>query len=153
MTVISLPVGDKKFDVPVNMSGVTRLTLGVFFIVMILVVLWSVFAELHVGAVAMGEVTPFGRSKTIQHLEGGIIREIRVRDGDAVKQGQELIILDDVEARAAVAISETERAARAALVERLTAERDGLPYKGTRPVGTAIQSQLRLFELRRPSTE
>jgi HlyD family type I secretion membrane fusion protein len=149
MTSPTQPANRADFPIPVDLSSTTRATVWLFAVVLGIVILWSVFAELHVGAVAMGEVTPFGRSKTIQHLEGGIIREIRVRDGDAVKEGQELIILDDGEAKAAVAINETERVARAALVDRLVAERDGKPYKGQGPVSPAIQSQVRLFELRR----
>lgn len=142
-----------KFPVPVDLSSATRATLWVFSVVLGFVILWSVFAELHVGAVAMGEVTPLGRSKTIQHLEGGIIREIRVRDGDAVKEGQELVILDDGEARAGVSITETERVARSALVDRLAAERDGLPYTARGPASAATQSQVRLFEIRRSALQ
>ena len=149
MTGQPVSAAPRQFVIPVDLSPAAWATVWLFAVVMGVVVLWSIFAELHVGAVAMGEVTPFGRSKTIQHLEGGIIREIRVRDGDTVKEGQELVVLDDGEARAGAAIAETERAARAALVERLSAERDGLPYKGRGPVSPATQSQLRLFELRR----
>lgn len=139
----------QKFSVPVDLSATTRATLWVFGGALTAIVLWSVFAELSTGSVAIGEVAPFGRSQTVQHLEGGIVRDIKVRDGDAVKRGQELVVLDDGDARAGVAINQTERDARAALVERLTAERDGLPYKAVGANSPAIASQVRLFELRR----
>jgi HlyD family secretion protein/epimerase transport system membrane fusion protein len=151
MTVPTLQPATQQHAIPVDLSGSTRAALVLFTILIGFVVLWSIFAELHVGALAMGEVTPFGRSKIVQHLEGGIVREIIVRDGDAVKEGQELIILNDGEARAAVAIGETERSARAALVERLVAERDGASYKVRGINSPAIQAQVRLFELRRQS--
>ena len=138
------------FPVPVDLAPTTRAAVWLFGAVLAMVLLWGSFAELHSGAIAMGEVTPFGRSKTVQHLEGGIIREIRVRDGDEVSEGQELVVLDDGEARAVVAITATEEIARAALVERLVAERDGLPYRpGPGAASPAVQSQLRLFEIRR----
>lgn len=141
--------GGSKFPIPVDLSATTRWTLWVFGSALVAIVLWSLFAELNAGSVAIGEVAPFGRSQTVQHLEGGIIRAIKVRDGDPVKRGQELVELDDGDARAGVAINQTERDARAALVERLTAERDGLPYKAAGPTSPAIASQVRLFELRR----
>ena len=77
----------------------------------------------------MGEVIPAGRVKTIQHLEGGIIREIRVKEGDAVKSGTVLLHLEETEARASVSIADAEYAAQNALVARLSAERDGKSYQ------------------------
>lgn len=69
-------------------------------------VLWGMLAELDAGAVAVGEVVPSGRVRTIQHLEGGIIKAIKIRDGDRVKEGAELLLLDDTEVRAAIEIAE-----------------------------------------------
>ena len=61
--------------------------------------IWSIFAPLKSAAVASGLVEPeFGR-KTIQHLEGGIVRRILVKNGDAVTSGQVLIELDDTKSR------------------------------------------------------
>lgn len=145
----ALPAARQTLPIPVELASTTRAATWVFGAVMTVAILWGIFAELHGGAIAMGEVTPFGRSKTIQHLEGGIIREIHVRDGDLVKEGQTLIVLDDSEARAAFAIAEIEQAARAALVERLIAERDGRTYRPGKEVASpAVQSQLRLFQVR-----
>ena len=55
---------------------------------------WSYFGKLDVVSVALGEVIPSSQVKSIQHLEGGIVREILVREGDAVKQGQPLVNLE-----------------------------------------------------------
>ena len=55
---------------------------------------WSYFGKLDVVSAALGEVVPSSQVKSIQHLEGGIVREILVREGDAVKQGQPLVNLE-----------------------------------------------------------
>ncbi|MGE5505570.1 MAG: HlyD family type I secretion periplasmic adaptor subunit [Actinomycetota bacterium] len=55
---------------------------------------WAQFAHLDEVATAEGEVVPEGKVKTIQHLEGGIIREITVQDGEEVKEGTPLVLLD-----------------------------------------------------------
>ena len=64
--------------------------------------IWSAFAPLESAAIASGVVESESSRKTIQHLEGGIVREILVADGDAVRTGQVLIWLDDTRARAEV---------------------------------------------------
>jgi len=61
---------------------------------------WSLVAPLASAAVAHGVVSPDGNRKTVQHLEGGIIREIHVHEGDFVTPGQALVTLENVEARA-----------------------------------------------------
>ena len=61
---------------------------------LVLLAVWASQAELDTVAVAMGEVKPQGETKIVQHLEGGIIQEILVREGDQVVQGQPLIQLD-----------------------------------------------------------
>ncbi|MDV7338741.1 HlyD family type I secretion periplasmic adaptor subunit [Terasakiella sp. A23] len=55
---------------------------------------WSFFAYLEEVSVAMGEVVPQGKIKVIQHLEGGIITDIHVQQGDVVRKGAELVQLD-----------------------------------------------------------
>lgn len=63
-------------------------------IMMAVTVAWSSVAELDEVAVANGEIVPLGRVKVVQHLEGGIIKEIYVREGDTVKENQPLMMLD-----------------------------------------------------------
>lgn len=55
---------------------------------------WAWWAQLDEVAVAPAEVVPQGKIKTIQHLEGGIIEEIFVREGDVVRTGDPLVQLD-----------------------------------------------------------
>lgn len=59
-----------------------------------LFVVWAAVAPLDEVAVATGEVVPQGRIKTIQHLEGGIINAMFVREGDAVQEGTPVVQLD-----------------------------------------------------------
>ncbi len=55
---------------------------------------WASIAPLDIVSDALGEVIPSSRVKRIQHLEGGIVHEIKVREGDEVKVGQPLIELE-----------------------------------------------------------
>lgn len=61
---------------------------------------WSWYAPLASAAVAPGVVNPDGSRKTVQHLEGGIIRTIHVREGDHVAAGDTLVTMEDVRALA-----------------------------------------------------
>jgi HlyD family secretion protein len=62
--------------------------------------IWSTYAPLESAAIAVGTVESESSRKTIQHLEGGIIRKILVADGDVVRAGQTLFALEDTKARA-----------------------------------------------------
>ena len=55
---------------------------------------WVTFAQISGAVIASGEVRVDTERKTVQHLEGGIIHNILVRNGDSVEAGQPLIILD-----------------------------------------------------------
>ena len=61
---------------------------------------WATFAPLEGAALAPGVVMVKNYRKTVQHLEGGIVEEIRVRDGDLVNKDDVLVVLDDTQARA-----------------------------------------------------
>lgn len=85
---------------------------------------WGYFAPLDSSALAPGFVAVKSYRKTIQHLDGGIVEEILVKDGDIVKEGETLIRLDDTEIKAQLEILRGENITLSALVARLTAERD-----------------------------
>jgi HlyD family type I secretion membrane fusion protein len=86
---------------------------------------WSAFARLDSAVVAPGIVTVESSRKTIQHLEGGIVREVLVREGEHVKEGQLLVKLDNTSSQANLAVARNQLAANLAQEARLVAERDG----------------------------
>lgn len=61
---------------------------------------WAWYAPLSSAALAPGVVSPDGSRKTVQHLEGGIIQRIHVREGETVAAGDTLITLENVRALA-----------------------------------------------------
>ena len=61
---------------------------------LLLLVTWAFFAELDEVAVSIGEVVPQGKVRVIQHLEGGIVEQLFVTEGDTIKEGDTLIQLD-----------------------------------------------------------
>lgn len=63
---------------------------------------WSTKGTLDVVSVTAGEVVPASKVKSIQHLEGGIIREIMVREGDVVVKNQPLVILEPIKSTSEV---------------------------------------------------
>lgn len=85
---------------------------------------WGYFAPLDSSALAPGTVSVKSFRKTIQHLDGGIVGELLVKDGDVVKEGDVLIRLDDTEVKAQLEILRGEYISLSAQVARLTAERD-----------------------------
>lgn len=60
---------------------------------------WATFARLESAAIANGVVVAETNRKTIQHLEGGIVREILVKDGDRVQEGDIILKMDDTQAK------------------------------------------------------
>ena len=87
---------------------------------------WGCLVPLDGGAVAPGVVNPDSGKKTIQHLEGGIIAELPVREGERVKAGQPLVVLESTQARAAHETLVQQQLSLLARKARLEAERAGL---------------------------
>jgi HlyD family type I secretion membrane fusion protein len=85
--------------------------------------IWAYFAPLSGAVIAQGFVKVDLNRKVVQHQEGGIVRAIRVRDGDRVDQGQELVLLDDVRIDAQLDLLRTQLDAERAKAARLEAER------------------------------
>ena len=88
---------------------------------------WAAVAPLESAAIAPGIIGVSTERRTVQHLEGGIVAEILVADGDRVDAGQTLIVLDDTTPRAALDLLEGQHRSLAALNARLEAERDNRP--------------------------
>lgn len=86
---------------------------------------WAAVAPLSGAIVAPGVVTVDTNRKTVQHLEGGIVAELRIREGDAVRQGDLLIRLDDTRVKAQLGMIDGRLDELRAREARLVAERDG----------------------------
>jgi epimerase transport system membrane fusion protein len=87
---------------------------------------WSYLAPIDSAASASGFVTVKSHSKTVQHLDGGIVKELLVKDGDIVKEGDVLLTLDGTDIKAQAEILRGQQITLAAQVARLSAERDRL---------------------------
>lgn len=85
---------------------------------------WAYLAAISGAVIAQGALVQEGRSKVIQHLEGGIVGAIHIREGDKVKAGQKLITLDAEQLTSRLAISENRLQEAMSLKARLEAERD-----------------------------
>ena len=94
---------------------VVSAALGIF-------ILWGSLAPLAQGVVAMGLVEVDGENKTVQHLEGGIVKILHVREGDNVAAGDPLLELDDTKPRAEQELLEARYYSALAQIDRLNAE-------------------------------
>ncbi|PZQ18216.1 MAG: HlyD family type I secretion periplasmic adaptor subunit [Ancylobacter novellus] len=83
---------------------------------------WASTAPLSAGAVVRGAVGPEASRKSVSHLEGGIVSEILVRDGDFVHKGQPLVTLERTQALAAVGQVRNTMSRREAEAARLAAQ-------------------------------
>lgn len=83
---------------------------------------WAYFGIISSAVVAPGVVSLESDRKVVQHLEGGIVQEILVREADTVQQGDPLLILDNIQVSSEVAVLNQRKAASEAVIARLIAE-------------------------------
>ena len=124
---------------------------------------WMALAPLESAVIVPGVVTVESYRQPIQHLEGGIVDQIKVRDGDQVKRGDVLVQLQDVAVSTQVDRLRVQHLEALAAAARLKAERDGadtvsfgpeLIQRKDDPVArNAMTGQLRVFEARRTLVE
>jgi len=124
---------------------------------------WATLAPLAEAALAPGLIKVEGTRRTLQHLEGGLVQEILVRDGDRVRQGQVVLRLDDIQSGAARLAARAQRAALQAQQARLAAElaRAGevhfppelLAQAGEPRVAEALAGQRMLFQARQAALD
>jgi HlyD family secretion protein len=124
---------------------------------------WAFGAPLAAAVIAQGTFVATGQNKVVQHLEGGIIKELLVDEGDVVAAGQPLVKLDETLARANKRELFLRRTRLEATVARLLAEYDGarelvfpadLRARSDDPeVATILDEQRLAFRARRSSLE
>ncbi len=115
--------------------------------------IWAFFASLDEVAVAEGEVVPQGNIKVIQHLEGGIVAELYVEEGDTVKADQSLLLLDLASGGTNKEELQVRLDSDRLVQARLRAEADDKPLKFPAALAkrrpTLVASQRQAFEARR----
>jgi len=116
------PYADLKL--PTDATPVIRFGLAVLLFGFLGFLAWAVLAPLDEGAVAPGVVTVESYRKAIQHQQGGIIKELLVRDGDEVRKDQPLVRLDEIQVEAQAASLRGQYLSLSAAEARLLAERD-----------------------------
>jgi adhesin transport system membrane fusion protein len=89
---------------------------------LLFVLFWMTFARLDISVQAIGQVIPSSRIQLVQSLEGGIIRDIAVREGQQVKKGDLLAYVENLQYDAELGEGRQNRWAREAAIARLDAE-------------------------------
>ena len=121
---------------------------------LIIAIIWASFAKINEVTRGDGRVIPLRRMQSIQSLEGGILAELLVREGDIVEEGETIARLDPTRSQSAFLSTKSEITALTAEVARLQAEvleRPALDF-GLDP-NPAETTELRLFTARRTKLE
>lgn len=137
-----------------------RLGMGIVAIFFGLGGAWLALAPLNGAIIAQGSIVVDSYRKKVQHLEGGIVKEVLVRPGMMVEKGQPMLLLQDVEADASVEILQDQLDTENIRAARLEAERlqqDGLRYppdllaraKHRRKLAKLIDTERTLFVARK----
>jgi epimerase transport system membrane fusion protein len=109
-------------------------------------ILWAAFAPLKSAVVGPGKVVVESRNKVVQHLDGGIVAEIFVKEGDLVKKGQPLLKLSDVQIQAQLDIVNSQLWEAMANLDRLNAERNGAESFTLSDKVSALQNEPKMAE-------
>lgn len=122
---------------------------------------WAALVPIDGGVIAPGFFTVATNRKAVQHLDGGIVAAVIVRDGDEVRAGDILVRLDNTRARASVAILQDRLHSALAIKARLTAEQTGaaeilfpqilLDRASEQDIADILNGQQVLFQARRDS--
>jgi HlyD family type I secretion membrane fusion protein len=118
-------IAEKRKEVRQAIDVSLKAAVRVITVMVVLFVVWGGFAPLESSVIASGFVTVETNRKTVQHLEGGIISEILVKEGDTVVKGQQLLYLNSTSANAQQQLIMGQYIGALANEGRLIAERDG----------------------------
>lgn len=127
-----------------------------FLLLLVALITWSYFAEIVEVSTGSGKVVPTSREQVIQSLEGGIISELYVREGDIVDKGQVLAQLDLTKTEATVEESAAKYRAALASIARLEAEVDYSELDFPDELDAfpeLIQAETRLYQTRKKALE
>lgn len=136
--------------------GRTRIIIwGALFGIIVLLV-WAYFAQIDQVTRATGTVIASARTQDIQAVEGGVLTDILVKEGDEVTKGQLVVTLEEERAQAAVANSDSKIAALKAKIARLEAEIYERPLvfpKEIQGYREYIDNQTQLYNRRRQAID
>ena len=125
---------------------VVRLTIWAIIGFFIFLLLWANFAVIDEVTKGDGKAIPSSKIQKIQNLEGGIISELFVKEGQIVEAGAPLIRLDDTRFASNVGETEADRLSMLLRVERLSAEVDDRPLNFPEDVLKAVPGQAKSEE-------
>jgi len=145
----------------IDFEGAKRTGLMLAFLVFGVFGVWAATFPIDGAAHASGVVTVKSYTKLVQHLEGGIVSDIRVQNGDMVNAGDILLVLDDTQALSQLEIITGQLATYGALEARLIAERDNrdaVQYPASLTASganaqTEMQAQNQVFSARKTARE
>jgi epimerase transport system membrane fusion protein len=127
MTSKAIAQFDHNFDdMPTSDRGIRRIGLSIVLVTFGIFGTWAAFAPLSNAVHGSGYVTVQSYRKTVQHLEGGIVKELLVRDGDNVKKDDPVIVLDESQLSAEYESTRNQLIVARYKEARLRAERDQL---------------------------
>nr|WP_314490238.1 HlyD family type I secretion periplasmic adaptor subunit [uncultured Pseudomonas sp.] len=127
MTSKAIAQFDHNFDdMPTSDRGIRRIGLTIVLVTFGIFGTWAAFAPLSNAVHGSGFVTVQSYRKTVQHLEGGIVKELLARDGDSVKKGDPVIVLDESQLSAEYESTRNQLIVARYKEARLRAERDQL---------------------------
>ncbi|MDR0781134.1 MAG: HlyD family type I secretion periplasmic adaptor subunit [Pseudomonadales bacterium] len=154
-------LGDNLPPIEVGIATPRRIGLIIAFLVFGVFGGWAAFVPIEGASHAAGTVTVKSYKKLVQHLEGGIVKDILVQNGDEVAIGDILLVMDNTQPLAQLEIASTQLVSQSALEARLIAERDNLAavvYSDFLTSGSAnaqaeIASQNQVFTARKTARE
>jgi adhesin transport system membrane fusion protein len=118
--------------------------------------LWAGFSRVEEITKGVAHIVPSSREQVIQSLEGGLVQEILVREGDVVAQGQPLLRIDPTKADASFREGRSKKIALRAMAARLAAESRGTPLVFPREVAddrAIVDNETQTFRARRRAVE
>lgn len=157
------PTSSEEHQAKTNVDFWIYVGVAVIFLIFGVFGVWAALAHLTSAALAPGVIAVDSNWRTIQHLEGGIVAEILVREGDFVQEGDVLLRLDPTRSDASLSILDSQLVLAKATEARLIAERDGadlidfpeelIDRMEDQEVATVVAGQDLLFRARRDSME